>query len=103
VDQLLRDDRGSMELEINSAIKAQLSTLPKADQSRAERVLKRVAENPRSPSSIKRRLTSDPDLWLVRLNPKLRALVRIADTKMTVLAVARDDQLMQDLPGNSLN
>jgi mRNA-degrading endonuclease RelE of RelBE toxin-antitoxin system len=92
-----------MQLEINRAIKAQLSTLSKADQSRAERVLKRVAENPQSPSSIKKRLASDPNLWLVRLNPKLRALVRIEDSKVTVLAVARQDQLMPNLPGNSFN
>ncbi len=92
-----------MQLEINSAIKAQLSTLPKADQSRAERVLRRVAENPRSPSSIKKRLTSDPNLLLVKLDPKLRALVRIEDGKVRVLAVARQDQLTLNLPGTSLN
>ena len=90
-----------MELEINSAIKAQLSTLPKVDQLRAERVLKRVAENPHVPASIKSRLTSDPNLWQVRISPKLRALVKITNGRVTVVAVARHDQLKRYLPAES--
>jgi len=90
-----------MELEMNSAIKAQLSTLSKLDRARTERVLKRVAEDPHMPPSIKSRLNSDPNLWQVRISPTLRALVRIANGKVIVLAVARHDELKRYLPGKS--
>jgi mRNA-degrading endonuclease RelE of RelBE toxin-antitoxin system len=92
-----------VQFEINSAIRAQLSTLPKSDQTRFERELGRLAENPQSPSPTKRRVSPDRDLWELRISPQLRALVRIKNDKVVVLAVVRHDQLARYLRGKLTN
>jgi mRNA-degrading endonuclease RelE of RelBE toxin-antitoxin system len=82
-----------VQFEINIAIRAQLSTLPKSDQMRFERELGRLAENPQSPSPGKKRVSADRDLWELRISPKLHALVRIKRDKITVLAVVQKAEL----------
>jgi mRNA-degrading endonuclease RelE of RelBE toxin-antitoxin system len=79
--------------EANSAVQAQLSTLPTSDQLLTQRALTRLAENPNSSTPIKKRLGLDHDLWEVKISPQLRALVRIEHDKLTVLAIARHDEI----------
>jgi mRNA-degrading endonuclease RelE of RelBE toxin-antitoxin system len=92
-------DRRRDALEANSAVQKQLSTLPPPDQSRTQRALTRLVENPDSSSPVKRRVSADSDLWEVKISPQLRALVRIERDTITVLAVARHDELEQYLHG----
>jgi mRNA-degrading endonuclease RelE of RelBE toxin-antitoxin system len=80
-------------LEANGAVQAQLATLPRLDQARAERALTRLVENPNSSSPVKKRLIQDRNLWSVRISPQLRALVRIDHDKVTLIAIARHDEL----------
>jgi mRNA-degrading endonuclease RelE of RelBE toxin-antitoxin system len=88
----------SMQLEANSALQAQISTLPPNDRLRTQSALARLAENPNSSSPTKRRLSSsDPGLWEVKIGPQLRALVRIEHEKVILLAVARKDEIKRYL------
>jgi hypothetical protein len=80
--------------EANRAIQAQLATLPPIDQARTQRALMRLVENPDSAKPVRKKLRQGHDLWEVEISPELRALVRIADEKVTVLAIARHDELV---------
>ncbi|HJU16319.1 MAG TPA: hypothetical protein VJ770_07600 [Stellaceae bacterium] len=79
-----------MELLINSAIKAQISTMPDADQHATEAVFHRLAEEfPNVPDLRKK----DGNLWELNITPRLLALVRIESGRVEILAVMRLEQL----------
>ncbi len=79
-----------MELMINSAIKAQISTMPDADQRATETTFRKLAEEfPNVPDLRKR----DDNLWELNITPDLLALVRIESGRVEVLAVMRLEQL----------
>jgi hypothetical protein len=81
-----------MELLINSAIKAQLSTMPDADQRATETAFHRLAEEfPNVPDL--RKVGKDSNLWELNITPCLLALVRIENGRVEVLAVMRLEQL----------
>jgi mRNA-degrading endonuclease RelE of RelBE toxin-antitoxin system len=80
-----------MEILANSAIQAQLSTMPEADQDRVDSMLQRLAQHPESVRDHLRR--RDDNLWEFRITSRLLALVRIEKDRIELLAVARPDQL----------
>jgi mRNA-degrading endonuclease RelE of RelBE toxin-antitoxin system len=83
-----------MEVHVNSAIRAQLSTLPDSDQAKTESILQKLTQGlPRTPNI--RRLRGNGDLWELRITSRLRALLRIENDRVEVLAVARPDQLQR--------
>jgi hypothetical protein len=89
-----------MELLINSAIKAQISTMPDADQLATETAFHRLAEEfPNLPDLRKK----DGNLWELNITPDLLALVRVESGRVEVLAVARPEHLqhyrLRELPG----
>jgi mRNA-degrading endonuclease RelE of RelBE toxin-antitoxin system len=83
-----------MEVHVNSAIRAQLSTLPDSDQAKTESVLQKLRQGLPRTASI-RRLRENGNLWEVRITSRLRALLRIESDHVEVLAVARPDQLQR--------
>jgi len=86
-----------VELLINSAIKAQLSTLPDSDQLKTEAALHRLTQEfPNLPGL--RRLGADGNLWELSITTRLRAFVRVESNRAEVIAVARPDQLQRYLP-----
>jgi mRNA-degrading endonuclease RelE of RelBE toxin-antitoxin system len=84
-----------MEVSANTAIQAQLSTLPASDQDRVDSMLKMLAQNPESMATHLKRLTPEKNLWEFRITSRLRALVRIGNERIEILAIARPDQLDQ--------
>ena len=80
-----------MEILVNSAIEAQLSTMPAADQDRVDSMLQRLAQQPESVRDHRRR--RDDNLWEFRITSRLLALVRIEKDRIELLALARPDQL----------
>ncbi len=82
-----------MELVLLSAVRVQLSTLPVAELEATLSKLRQLAGNPDQMGHEARRVRSDPDLWMVHLSGRLRALVRIQGNQLQVLAVAPLDQL----------
>ena len=90
-----------MEVSANSAIKAQLSTLPESDQDRVDSMLKTLAQDPQSLADHLRQVPGDNNLWEVRITSRLRALVRIENNRIEILAIARPDQLDRYRPMDS--
>ncbi len=84
-----------MELVINSAIRAQLSTLPESDESRTDEMLRKLAQDFHGMRTNLRRIPRSEELWELGITSRLRALVRIAGNQIIVVAVARPDQLEQ--------
>jgi hypothetical protein len=103
-----------MEVVMNSAIKAQVSTLPETDQVKLETMLRRLAPTKIDPPSKTEpplgKIKSIPedlrDPGRVRIGdarqspprtpyrtPQLRALLKIENDRIEVVAVARPDQL----------
>jgi hypothetical protein len=83
-----------VEVLVNSAIKAQLSTLPESEQVQTDVMLQRLArEFPGLPNL--KPLPAASNLWELRISSRLRALVRIENDQANVLAVARPDQLQR--------
>jgi hypothetical protein len=83
---------GLMKLLINSAIKAQISTMPDADQIATEAALRRLAEEfPNVPDL--RKVREDGNLWELTVTPRLLAFVRIENDRAEVIAIMRSEQL----------
>ncbi len=81
-----------MEIVVNSATKAQLSTLPESVQSQTHAMFQRLRQEfPELPNLKK--VPAASDLWELRISPRLRAVVQIENGRASVLAVARPDQL----------
>lgn len=82
-----------MEVLANTAIRAQLSTLPESDQDRVDSMLQKLAQDAKSVRDHLRQIRTDTNLWELRITSRLRALLRIENDRIEVLAVARPDQL----------
>jgi hypothetical protein len=82
-----------VEILANTAIKAQLSTLPESDQNIVDSMLKKLAQDSRSVASNLSKVSTGKNLWELQITSHLRALVRIDEDRIEVLAVARPDQL----------
>jgi hypothetical protein len=91
---------GSMEPEFSTAIRAQLLTLPEGDGTRALARLMEVVGNPERLAHEGHQSPSDPTLWTIRLSGRLRALVRVEDERVQVLAIAPVDQMTPYLQAN---
>ncbi len=90
----LSAERRVVEILVNSAIKAQLSTLPEAEQIQTDAMLQRLGQDFPGLPNLKR-LRAASNLWELRISSRLRALVRIENDRANVLAVARPDQLQR--------
>jgi hypothetical protein len=86
-----------MQLEINSALNAQLSTFPESDRKRILRALIGFIDDPYSRNPKVTKVASDLQLRQIKISPKLRALVRLEEDKVVVLAVMRPSQLARYL------
>ena len=85
-----------MELLINSAIKAQLSTMPDSDQLKTEAALHSLTQEfPNVPGL--RRVGADGNLWELSITFRLRAFLRVESDRAEVIAVVRPDQLQRYL------
>jgi hypothetical protein len=84
----------TVELEVPTAIRAQLVTLPDDERGATLARLELLALDPDRLGTDVRRSRDDADLWTVRLSPRLRALVRADGHRLRVLAVASRDQLL---------
>jgi len=82
-----------VEVLANTAIRAQLSTLPESDQDRVDSMLQKLAQDAKSVRDHLRQIRTDTNLWELRITSRLRALLRIENDRIEVLAVARPDQL----------
>jgi Txe/YoeB family toxin of Txe-Axe toxin-antitoxin module len=82
-----------MPVVINSAIQAQISTLPSADQQRLASLLKQLSNNSRVVPENMSRLADQENLWSARITRNLRAIFRIYGDDVELLAVARPHQL----------
>jgi Txe/YoeB family toxin of Txe-Axe toxin-antitoxin module len=82
-----------MTIFINSAIQAQISTLPVADQTRIASVLHQLENTPRRIPENVHRLIGQNDLWSARITRNLRAIFRITDDDIYLLAIARPQQV----------
>jgi hypothetical protein len=81
-------------LRINSAVRAQLSTMPALDQSKIIRKLEELALQLPSKRGLRRiSAAAEDDLWELRISSRIRVLIRIANDQFDVLAVARVDQM----------
>jgi hypothetical protein len=84
----------TVELDVPTAIRAQLVTLPDAERGATLARLELLAQDPDRLGTDVRKSRDDADLWTVRLSPRLRALVRADGNRLRVLAVASRDQLL---------
>jgi len=84
----------TVELELPTAIRAQLVTLPEDERGAVLARLELLAHDPGGLGTDVRKSRDDADLWAVRLSPQLRALVRVDGNCLRVLAVASRDQLL---------
>jgi hypothetical protein len=84
----------TVELEVPTAIRAQLVTLPDDERGATLARLELLAQDPDCLGTDVRKSRDDADLWTVRLSPRLRALVRADGNRLRVLAVASRDQLL---------
>jgi hypothetical protein len=84
----------TVELEVPTAIRAQLVTLPDDERGATLARLELLAQDPDRLGTDVRKSRGDADLWTVRLSPRLRALVRADGNRLRVLAVASRDQLL---------
>ena len=81
-----------VEILVNSATKAQLSTLPESEQIQTDAMLQRLRQEfPELPNLKK--VSAASNLWELQISPRLRAVVQIENDRASVLAVARPDQL----------
>jgi hypothetical protein len=87
------DEGVLVEILANTAIKAQLSTLPESDQNSVDSMLKKLAQDTRSVQSNLSKVSTGKNLWELQITSHLRALVRIDEDQIEILAVARPDQL----------
>ena len=83
-----------MELDVPTAIRAQMATLADDERSATLSSLQRFAEDPDRLGSDAMTSRSDGGLWTVRLPGGMRALVRADGDRLRVLAVAPRDQLL---------
>jgi len=84
----------TVELEVPTAIRAQLVTLPDDERDATLARLELLALDPSRLGTDVKKSRDDTDLWTVRLSPRLRALVRADGNRLRVLAVASRDQLL---------
>ena len=84
----------TVELEVPTAIRAQLVTLPDDERGATLARLELLAQDPDRLGTDVRKSRDDAGLWTVRLSPRLRALVRADGNRLRVLAVASRDQLL---------
>lgn len=82
-----------MELDVPTAIRAQLVSLPDDEREAILADLRRLAAQPERLRSAAAADASDDGAWVVHLSPQLRALVREDGDHLRVLAVASLDQL----------
>jgi hypothetical protein len=84
-----------MQVSANTAVKSQLSTLPKSDQAHLNSVLINL-DTAREKGDI-RKIPNGDTLFEIRISSTLRALVRIKKEgdEVEILAIARPDQLEQ--------
>jgi len=83
-----------MSISANTAINSQLATLPESDREHLISLLQALANDPFSLGQRATPLPSDNSLFEVRVSSRLRALVRLTESGVEILAVARPDQLM---------
>lgn len=89
-----------MELDIPTAIRAQLVTLPDDERSVTLSRLQLLAQDPDRLGTDVHKSTQDAQLWTVRLSGRMRALVRAEGNRLRVLAVAPREQLLPYLAPN---
>lgn len=82
-----------MPVIINSAIQAQISTLPPADQRRLASLLTRLSNNSQAVLKNMNRLAGQENLWSTRITHDLQAVFRIYGENVELLAIARPNQL----------
>jgi mRNA-degrading endonuclease RelE of RelBE toxin-antitoxin system len=81
-----------MEVILNSAIKAQISTLPASDRAKLNSRLQKLSPELRPSPNLMRVATAN-NMWVLRVTPDLRALLQVEDDKITVIAVSRHQQI----------
>jgi hypothetical protein len=89
-----------MELEVPTAIRAQLLTLPDDERIATLSRLHLLAQDPDHLGADVKKSPHDAQLWTVRLSARMRALVRADGNCLHVLAVAPRDQLLPYLAPN---
>jgi hypothetical protein len=89
-----------MELDVPTAIRAQLVTLSDDERSATLSRLELLAQDPDRLGTDVHNSTQDAQLWTVRLSGRMRALVRAEGNKLRVLAVAPREQLLPYLAPN---
>jgi hypothetical protein len=89
-----------MELDVPTAIRAQLASLPADERDATWSRLQSLAEDPDGFGSDIHRNKQDRQLWTVHLSARMRALVRADGNRLHVMAVAPREQLLPYLtPG----
>lgn len=83
-----------MELDIPTAVRAQLVTLADDERRQTLAQLEALASDPTGLGANVRKSRGDSRLWTVRLSPQMRALVRAEENRLRVLAIATRDQLL---------
>ncbi|MDB5398159.1 MAG: hypothetical protein QOF70_575 [Acetobacteraceae bacterium] len=89
-----------MELDVPTAIRAQLLTLPDDERSATLSRLQLLALDPDHLGADVHKSTEDAQLWTVRLSVRMRALVRAEGNRLRVLAIAPREQLLPYLASN---
>jgi hypothetical protein len=89
-----------MELDVPTAIRAQLATLPDDERRATLSRLELLAQDPERLGTDVHKSPQDAQLWTVRLSARMRALVRAEGNRLHVLAVAPREQLLPYLAPN---
>jgi hypothetical protein len=89
-----------MELDVPTAIRAQLVALQDDERSATLSRLQMLAQDPDGLGTDVHMSAQDAQLWTVRLSGRIRALVRAEGNRLRVLAVAPREQLLPYLAPN---
>lgn len=88
-----------MKLRFPRTVAGQFLTLSEAERVQVTARLQRFADHPALLREKGRRIDGVPDAWVVRLEDDSRALLRIEDGDLTVLALVSNEQLLPYLSG----
>lgn len=77
-----------MDLDIPTAIRAQLVSLTDDERRQTLAHLESLAKDPKRAGPGLHNSQHDPQLWTARLSPQMRVLVRAEEIRLRVLAIA---------------
>jgi hypothetical protein len=83
--------REAVKVEMNSAVAAQLLTMPMADQKKIRRAIVQLEDFPKVEGLFK----LSPEIWSLRVSQDLRMFVQIVSDALRIVALASPEQLQR--------